>query len=208
MRITKYPQSCLLVEDAGGRILIDPGNFAMQAYEPDDFGELHAVLYTHRHADHFVESAVASFVDSGADIYTNADVAELIGDAATTVDDGDSFETGGFSITARDLPHVPLVDGEAGPPNTGFVIDLDDGRRFFHPGDGIELAGLKVDVLGLPIAGPSISFRDAYLLIEQTGAETAVPMHYDMFSADPELFAQFCDIAEVVSLEAGESAEI
>ena len=52
MRVTKYPQSCLVVETDGVRLLIDPGVFVTASYEPDDLGEIDAVLYTHRHADH------------------------------------------------------------------------------------------------------------------------------------------------------------
>ena len=33
MRLTKYPQSCLIVEhDGGGRLLIDPGSVAMDVH--------------------------------------------------------------------------------------------------------------------------------------------------------------------------------
>lgn len=204
MKVTKYPQSCLLLEGDDGRILIDPGVFAMDAFEPADFGTLDAVLYTHRHPDHFDERYVAEFADRGSAIYANADVADEIGEAATTVADGERFSVAGFSITARDLAHVPLVDGSPGPPNTGYLVD----DRFFHPGDGIEIDGVAVDLLALPITGPSISFRDAYRFTADLGAATVVPMHYDMFSANPELFEGFCDIAEVVILDHGESADL
>ena len=35
------------------------------------------------------------------------------------ISDGEKFEVAGFSVTARDLPHVAMVDGSAGPQNTG-----------------------------------------------------------------------------------------
>lgn len=204
MKVTKYPQSCLLLEGDEGRILVDPGVFAMDAYEPADFGTVDAVLYTHRHPDHFDARFTGAFVERGADLYANADVCEEIPEGATAVADGDDFSVGGFQITARDLAHVPLVDGSAGPPNTGYVVD----DRLFHPGDGIEIDGVAVDLLALPITGPSISFRDAYRFTADIGAQTVVPMHYDMFSANPELFESFCDIARVVILDHGESAEL
>jgi hypothetical protein len=35
-----------------------------------------------------------------------------------------------------------------------------------------------------------------------------VPIHYDMFVADPGLFAKFCDLAEVIVLDHGESVDL
>ncbi len=205
MKLTKYPQSCLVLEKDGARIVIDPGNRAMNAYALDDFGDLQAVLYTHRHPDHFDERQIDELLERGVQLYANADVCDLIGsENATQLADGQTVDIAGFQITPRDLPHVPLVDGSPGPPNTGYIID----GFLFHPGDGIELRGLRVDALAVPIAGPSISFRDAYRFLESVGAKTALPIHYDTFIADPTRFADFCDIAEVVILDHGESTTL
>ena len=205
MKITKYPQSCFVLDNGDGRLLIDAGTFALDAYSLDDFGPLDAVLYTHRHADHFDERHIDAILDRGIAIHANSDVLEVVGpDRGHEVSDGDRFEVAGFTVGAHDLPHVELVDGSPGPPNTGYVID----DLLFHPGDGISLDGVSVDVLAVPIAGPSISYRDAYKFIEQVGASRAIPMHYDMFMADPQLFDHFCDIAEVIVLDHGESTDL
>jgi L-ascorbate metabolism protein UlaG (beta-lactamase superfamily) len=204
LRVTKYRQSCLLLEKGSGRLLVDLGTLATEVHALEDFGEVQAVLYTHRHADHLDERCVDQLLDRGVELYGNADVCSVIGDAASEVRDGEELELAGFRITPRDLTHVPLVDGSAGPPNTGFLFD----GRLFHPGDGINLPGLSVDILAAPIAGPSISFRDAYAFTKQTGAGTVVPIHYDFFIADPEMFSNFCDIAEVIVLGDGESADL
>lgn len=205
MRITKYPQSCIVLDNGDGRILVDAGNLALDAFSLDDFGTLDAVLYTHRHADHFDQRHIEEIAERGITIHGNADVLELVGaDDAVEVRDGQAFEAAGFEVVPHDLPHVELVDGSPGPPNTGYVFD----GTLFHPGDGMAVDGVDVDVLAVPIVGPSISFRDAYRFLQQVGATRAVPIHYDMFLADPELFQRFCDIAEVIVLEHGESAEL
>lgn len=205
MRISKFKQSCLLLEEGDARILIDPGGITTADYGLGDFGELDAVLFTHRHFDHCDEELVGPLSERGIPVYGNADVIEkLSGHEVTEVNDGRTFEVAGLEITPRDLPHVEMVDGSAGPPNTGYVVD----GRLFHPGDGAQLPGLEVDVLALPIAGPSISFRDAYRFLGSTGADTAIPIHFDFFMASPERFAEFCDIAEVLIIEDGDTAEI
>lgn len=205
MRVTKYPQSCMVVEHAdSGRLLIDPGNVAMDAIDFDDLGTIDAVLFTHRHADHFDARAVAAILDRGLPIHANADVCGQIDGGATQIDDGQTFTAAGFEIVAHDIPHVEMVDGSAGPPNTGFVLD----GRLLHPGDAVAVGGVRVSAVAVPIAGPSISFRRAYQMIEAVQADIAVPIHYDVFLADPRQFARYCDIAEVVVLADGETAEV
>lgn len=205
MRVTKYPQSCVVIEGADGRVLIDPGDVTMDAYGLDDFGTVDAVLFTHRHADHFDPRAVDAIVERGVPIYANADVCGLIDHAApTAVSGGQAFQAAGFDIVAHDMPHVTMVNGAAGPPNTGFVFD----GRLLHPGDSMQVDGLRVDALAVPIVGPSVSFRDAYVAVETTGCTVAIPIHYDKFLANPRQFAHFCDIAAVVVLDNGASTEV
>lgn len=206
MKVTKYPQSCLVVEkDDGGRLLLDPGNFAFDAHDADDFGPLDAVLYTHRHPDHCDQRGFEALLDRGVTAYGNADVCDLLGaERVTEISDGQAVEIAGFEVLPRDLEHVPMVDGSSGPPNTGFVLD----GTLFHPGDGIRLDGLRVDVLAVPISGPSISFRDAYRFVEDVGAQRALAIHYDGFIANPNLFADKCDITKVIVLDDGESTDL
>lgn len=206
MRVTKHEQSCLVLEDHDARVVVDPGAFVFRRLAVDDLAPVDAVLVTHRHADHLEVDAVAELARRGATVVGNADVAERMQGLAevTVVRDGEQRDVAGFRVLARDLPHVELVDGSPGPPNTGFLVD----DRLFHPGDGMGLPGLVVDTLAVPIAGPSISNRDAYRFVQQTAARLALPIHYDYFLADPELFAQQCDVAEVVVLGHGESTEL
>ena len=207
MRLTKYPQSCVVIEGSDGRVLVDPGNFAMDAVGFDDFGSIDAVLFTHRHPDHLDDRALEAIADRDLPVYGNADVADRIGDLVgmlMTVTAGQSFTVAGFTIEPHDMPHVVMVDGSAGPPNTGFVFD----GRLLHPGDSLHVDGVRIDAFALPIAGPSVSFRNAYVAVETTGAVTTIPIHYDGFIADPARFAHFCDITNVVVLEPGDTAAI
>ena len=49
MRLTKFGHSCLLVEEGGARVLLDPGSFSEGFEELDG---LTAVCLTHHHGDH------------------------------------------------------------------------------------------------------------------------------------------------------------
>ncbi len=205
MQLTKYPQSCLIVEVDGHRLLIDPGTFLSARHDLDDLGHLDGVLITHRHPDHIDPALVQGLRFHGWPLYGNADVVDLLGpDMVDLVTSGTPFEVGEVPVVPHDLPHVPLVDGSPGPQNTGYLID----GSLFHPGDGVELTGVRAPVVAAPISGPSISFRDAYRFVASLGAQTVVPIHYDSFTADPHHFARVCDLAEVLVLEDGASTVV
>ena len=52
MKITKYPQSCLLVETNNKKILIDAGGLKYQEKFLDNWKTVDLVLITHKHGDH------------------------------------------------------------------------------------------------------------------------------------------------------------
>ena len=199
VRLTKFPQSCVRLERDGRTLLIDPGTPTTPRHDLGEFGDVEAVLYTHRHPDHLDPDAATELARRGATLYGNADVVEVLDGAGTVVGDV-GFRAAGFDVAPVAIPHVPLVDGGPGPPNTGFVLD----GQLLHPGDGLQSGDVRVATLLVPVAGPSVSARDAYLFIERTAARTAVPIHYDVWLEDPELFARSCDHADVRVLQPGQ----
>ena len=52
MKITKYPQSCLMVETNNKKILIDAGGLKYQDKFLDYWKNVDLVLITHKHGDH------------------------------------------------------------------------------------------------------------------------------------------------------------
>jgi L-ascorbate metabolism protein UlaG (beta-lactamase superfamily) len=207
MKVTKYPQSCLVIEKDGKRLVIDPGSLVSAAYKSSDLLPVDLILITHEHIDH-VDPALLDemLATKKVPVYGNESTAKALGNRVTNIiKDGEMVSDEGFSITARELPHVLMVNGSEGPQNTGFVID----GTFFHSGDGIELDGLTVDTAAIPIAGPDISPKDVYSFIKQLGCHTVIPIHYDYFIANPEMLNNdFVPGVKAVILKNGESAEI
>ena len=186
MKITRYFQSCLLIEEGKARILIDPSGHDKQTI--DKLGELDAVFYTHEHPDHFDAEMAQTFVEQGiAPVYVNASTAKLIKASKTVVKDRQEVNINGVKIKVIELPHCLMTNGNSGPQNTGYLINY----KFFHPGDGVELAGLTVDNLALPIIGPDISLKDAFAFARQLSAKNAIPIHYDFLGLKPEVAESF-----------------
>ncbi len=208
MTITRYPQSCLVIQNNGHTIVIDPGTDFLESHTVDDLAGVEAVLYTHQHGDHYDASIEHALRAKGAEIICNASTATLIEGDCHVVNDGDSFEVFGFSVVARELPHSLLPDGAEGPQNTGYVID----GVLFHPGDGKDIDDLLVDTLALPITGPDISMKDAFDFAKKLEAKTVIPIHYDKLGASPDVYKAFADRLqmpfETIVLADGESIEL
>jgi L-ascorbate metabolism protein UlaG (beta-lactamase superfamily) len=182
MKVTRYFQSCLLIEESGARILIDP---TAQDKDIDKFGKLDAVLYTHEHGDHFDKDMAREFLNSGLTVYANGSTATKMENPPTISVDGQEFDIKGLKVKVMELPHCLMWDGKPGPQNTGYLIN----GKLFHPGDGKELAGLEVENLALPITGPDVSLKDAVSFAKQVKAKTVIPIHYDYIGTKPEVFA-------------------
>ncbi len=195
-----------MLEKDGRRIVIDPGMHFLETHKVEELDGVEAVLYTHQHPDHYEPEIAQWLIDRGIGLYANAATAQLIGEDATVIRDGDTLTIGGFEIIARELPHCLLPDGSEGPQNTGYVID----GVLFDPGDGKDLDDLRVDVMALPITGPDISMLDAFNFAKKLGVKVAIPVHYRWMGADAETYKQFATGMpfDVRILADGESTEI
>ena len=58
MKITKYNQSCLLIETNNKRILVDPGTIGYDESILNEWSNINYILVTHRHPDHCNKEAI------------------------------------------------------------------------------------------------------------------------------------------------------
>lgn len=208
--VTKYPQSCLVLEKGGKRLLIDPGSFVSQKYQPTDLLPIDGILITHEHIDHADPELIKKLTaGKSIPVIANQSAKTVLGEVVTNlIVDEEELQVAGFRVMARELPHMAMLDGSPGPQNTGYVID----GVFFHPGDGKELANLTVVSAAIPIAGPDISFRDSLNFALQLGCEKIIPIHNDVANLNPSTFKQFVSRVnlpfEIISLQNGESTEL
>src|ERR1035441_4009316 len=110
MKVTKYPQSCLVIEKNGKRIIIDPGSLVSPKFSANELLPVDAILITHEHMDHADPGLIGELTRlSEAVVVGNQSTAKALGGTVNkVVSDGEKFEIAGFAITARDLPHVAM----------------------------------------------------------------------------------------------------
>lgn len=185
MRLYKYLHSCILLEDRGEKILIDPGlySFLEGKISPDQFKNISAVLITHEHKDHVdIGSLKIILKNNPAKILTNSGVGKMLnqeGIQAEILDEGDT-NIGNFKIKVLPAEHEKILAPI--PYNTGYLIN----NSFLHPGDSLDSRLCKqkgVKVLALPIMAPWLRAVDTVEFAKSMSPEIVIPIH-DGFAKD------------------------
>lgn len=174
MKLTKYEHSCLLVEQDGAQVLIDPGTFSSGW---DNLTGLAAVLITHQHSDHVDVERLRPLLErnSQAALYTDVGTAAALaesGIAATAVQRGDRLDVG-FGVDVHGSDHAVIHPDVPVIPNVCYLL----GGRFFHPGDSFTVPDVKIDILGLPTGAPWLKVSEAVDYLRAVEPRIALPIH-------------------------------
>lgn len=173
MKVTKYVHSCLLVETADIRVLVDPGGFSYESrmlnlreIEPLDY-----IVITHEHPDHYHEPFLKNLSKAfpHAVIVTNDDLAQPI----TKLKLPNKIQVGSDdNITVFEAEHEPLPLDAPNVLNVGVHI----GDQLTHSGDSYQLNHTR-DILALPLTGPFASYKQALDVIVKLKPKVVLPMH-------------------------------
>jgi L-ascorbate metabolism protein UlaG (beta-lactamase superfamily) len=181
MRLTKLGHSCLLVEEGGARLLLDPGNLSAGFEELEG---LTAVLFTHQHADHLDQQRLRGLLDRnpGVKVVSDPGSAEPLGQAGVEVEvvaDGQELDVGGVGVQVLGRDHAVVHPDIPVVPNVGYLV----GGRVFHPGDAFTRPGQPVEVLAVPAAAPWLKVSEPIDYLRAVRPRVAVPVHDQVLSA-------------------------
>lgn len=185
MQITKFAQSCFLIETNNKRILIDPGNIQYRKeYLNEQWANIDYVFITHKHGDHCHIEAIKE-IQKKSKVYSSSEVSATYADLdMKIVKEGEILKLDGIKVEVVKaihgfLPH--LVDDKAINENIGYIID-DGKKRLYHTSDTVCFANdYSCDIVCVPVCNHSLvmgPFAAAWFS-KETGAEVAIPMHYD-----------------------------
>ncbi len=187
MKITKFAQSCILIETNGKRILIDPGSLQYkESYPENEWKNIDILLVTHKHGDHCHSDAINKITKNPkTKFYTTKEVAEAYPELSPNlvkVDDILTFDDIKIEVVKAVHGYIPLLKGgKEIYENVGFIVD-DGINRAYQTSDTICFENdYRCDVLFVPVVnhGLVMSSWEAALFAKETGAKLVIPIHYD-----------------------------
>lgn len=179
MKVIKFGHACIVLEDAGKRFIIDPGNLS------DEFGgtkDVAGVAVTHIHADHFDSGHLIDIYKGSpeAKFFSTAEVAsQPIEVPITAVHNDFSTEVGPFHLRFFGEKHAAILPTMTPNDNTGVLVN----GIFYYPGDSFTMPdGAQVHTLALPVSAPWLKLSEAIEFMKAVKPEVCIPTHTAVLS--------------------------
>lgn len=211
MKITKYEHACLDIQQQETRLIIDPGVFSKSL---TDFTNVHAVVVTHVHPDHFDPKKVNAIIQQNpqVQIATTQEVAEQINYS------GVHTPTAGESLVMHDITleffggkHAVISPDYPAAQNIGVLVD----DPLYYPGDSLVPCPKPHKVVAVPTMAPWLKFSEAAEFLQSNIAEQVFPTRNGFINTDGQalydrLFGSVCEKTgkEYQFITPGSSAEV
>ena len=182
MKITKYPQSCLMVETNNKKILIDAGGLKYQDKFLEYWKNVDLVLITHKHGDHI---KIDVLKELNKPIYSTQEVQNTYPEIEfNIVKENDVLQFDNTKVEVVKAIHGDnpnLKDGKEVFENVGYIIDAGSCRLYITSDTICFKNDYKADVVALPITahGLTMSSYEASLFANELGAKLVLPIHMD-----------------------------
>ena len=182
MKITKYPQSCVMIEVNNKKILIDAVGLKYQEKFFKDWKKSDIILITHKHTDHIKADTLKEL---NIPIYSTQEVQNEYPELnINIVKENDIITFDNLKIEVVKAVHgynPNLKDGKEVFENVGYIIDGGN-HRFYSTSDTICFKNdYKADIVALPVTahGLTMSSYEAALFARELGAKLVLPVHMD-----------------------------
>ena len=174
MKVTKQEHSCLIVESAGKKLIVDPGSFTTLLVGMSD---VVAIVVTHEHQDHWTTDQLERIRERNPDarILGPAGVAAAApGFPVEVVTGGDTIEAAPFTLRFFGGEHavihssIPVVD------NVGVLID----DELYYAGDSFTIPdGVAVPTLAVPAGAPWLKIGEVMDYVAAVAPRRSFPVH-------------------------------
>ena len=171
MIVTKHGHACLVIEQEGSTLVLDPGSFT-PAFDVD---ALVGVVVTHEHADHVTPEHLDRLLQAGPlPLFAPAGVAAALPQYDwQVVEPGEVRTVGPFELEFTGGRHavihrsIPVID------NLAVTIN----GMLFHPGDSFTVPPREVELVAVPSSAPWLKIGDVMDWLEIVRPKRAFPIH-------------------------------
>ncbi len=179
MFVTHLGHSCLLVEVADQRILLDPGGFT-PGFETQR--DLDAIIVTHQHPDHLDRDRLPELRKGNPDarLIVESMTYGILSEAGVEAEElrsGTPVQLGELRVEPVGKHHAVIHADIPGIDNTGVVLRAAGEPALFHPGDALDAEPGPVDVLCVPVNAPWCAMKETVEFVRRIGPTSFVPIH-------------------------------
>lgn len=203
MKITKFPQSCFMIESGEKTILVDPGNLSFDDSFMKDWKRADFILITHKHGDHCFSEKIESL---GKPIYSTAEVQATYPNLKINIVKVGALLhlSEGIEVAVVEAIHgyIPILKGNGEiHENVGYIISAEDKKIYFTSDTICFKNEYKCDILCAPVSahGLVMSPFEVSLFSKECGASLVLPCHMDnpKFPVDLEKMKEIFDSFEI-----------
>lgn len=174
MKVTKREHACLIVEDAGKHLVIDPGSFTPLLAE---VGSVVAIVITHEHADHFTSEQLSRLLAGNPDarIFGPSGVVKAASDfAVEVVNAGDTVAVGPFTLRFFGTTHAVIHSSYPRVDNVGVLVN----DELYYAGDAFTVPdGVNVGTLAVPSGAPWLKIGEVMDYVAAISPRRSFPVH-------------------------------
>jgi len=156
MKLTKYGHACIVFEEQGKKLILDPGSYS----EPlEGVRDVLAVVITHAHDDHCFEAQLDRLIAANPElmIFGPPQVCTRLSKYNTTaVYMGDHYPVGPFTLEFFGDLHAVIHQSIPVIENRGVLIN----DKFYYPGDSFTLPDRPVELLAVPTSAPWLKISE------------------------------------------------
>ena len=174
MRVTKHEHACLIIDESGKSLILDPGSFTTPVIGTKN---VVAIVITHEHADHWTPDQLKRILDMSPDAAIFGPpgvVAAAEGFTVTPVKDGDAIEVEPFRLRFFGSKHatihssIPVVD------NVGVLVN----EQLYYGGDSYTVPeGVEVGTLATPVGAPWLKIGEVMDYLLAVKPKRSFPVH-------------------------------
>lgn len=178
MRVSKHEHACLVIEEQGQTLVVDPG---MYSQELPELTNVVALTLSHIHDDHSFRPHVEKLLEDFPQIrvFGTQEVAEkLDGLAVEVVYHGDRHQVGPFTLDFYGYFHQEIHSSIALVQNFGLMVN----SELYYPGDSYTVPEVQVGTLACPSSAPWLRIGDVIDFLSEVRPRRSFPTHNALLS--------------------------